>query len=70
MREYYAIPNISEYCAVNQKGDCGVQALLFITLCRMANIPAEWESGLYVSEFLWALMTGRASIYQSTVGFM
>ncbi len=51
MREYYAIPNISEYCAVNQKGDCGVQALLFITLCRMANIPAEWESGLYVSEF-------------------
>lgn len=51
VREYYTIPNVSEYCAVNQKGDCGVQALLFITLCRMAGIPAVWESGLYASEY-------------------
>ncbi|AYW47759.1 transglutaminase [Tetragenococcus osmophilus] len=51
MREYFTIPNISEYCAVNQKGDCGVQAILFITLCRMTGIPAKWESGLYISEY-------------------
>ena len=50
MREYYCIENISEYAAVNLKGDCGVQALLFITLCRMAGIPARWQSGLYVTE--------------------
>lgn len=49
MREYFCIENISEYAAVNLKGDCGVQALLFITLCRMAGIPARWQSGLYVS---------------------
>lgn len=49
MREYFCIGNISEYAAVNLKGDCGVQALLFITLCRMAGIPARWQSGLYVT---------------------
>lgn len=49
MREYFTIENISEYAAVNLKGDCGVQAILFITLCRMSGIPAKWQSGLYVS---------------------
>jgi transglutaminase-like putative cysteine protease len=49
MREYFTIDNISEYGAVNLKGDCGVQAILFITLCRMAGIPARWQSGLYVT---------------------
>ncbi|BDR57455.1 transglutaminase-like domain-containing protein [Xylocopilactobacillus apis] len=51
MREYCTIDNISEYAAVNQKGDCGVQALLFITLCRIAGIPSRWQSGLYVTKF-------------------
>lgn len=51
MREYFTISNISEYAAVNLKGDCGVQAILFITMCRMANIPAKWQSGLYVSQY-------------------
>lgn len=51
MREYFTIDNISEYAAVNLKGDCGVQAILFITLCRMAKIPAKWQSGLYVSQY-------------------
>lgn len=49
MREYFCIDNLSEYAAVNRKGDCGVQAILFITLCRMAGIPARWQSGLYVT---------------------
>lgn len=51
MREYFTVENISEYAAVNLKGDCGVQAILFITLCRMAKIPAKWQSGLYVSKY-------------------
>lgn len=50
VREYFTIENISEYAASNLKGDCGVQAILFITLCRMTGIPAKWQSGLYVSE--------------------
>lgn len=50
MRSYAAIDNISTYAAANLKGDCGVQALLFITLCRASGIPARWQSGWYVTE--------------------
>ncbi|WFA10419.1 transglutaminase-like domain-containing protein [Tissierella sp. Yu-01] len=51
MRPYAAIESIAEYCGYNLKGDCGVQALLFITLCRIAGIPARWQSGLYVTPY-------------------
>lgn len=51
MREYFTIECIPEYCAINLKGDCGVQALLFITLCRMSGISARWQSGLYVTKY-------------------
>ncbi len=43
--EYFVLENISEGCARNFTGDCGVLALLFITLCRCAGIPAQWQSG-------------------------
>lgn len=46
MRAYFTLENIPEFAAKNLKGDCGVQALLFITLCRAAGIPAKWQSGL------------------------
>lgn len=46
MPEYFVLENISESCARNYTGDCGVFALLFITLCRCARIPACWQSGL------------------------
>ncbi len=46
VREYFLIPDIPQYCARNLRGDCGVQALLFITLCRICGIPAKWQSGL------------------------
>lgn len=51
VRSYSAITNIPEYAALNLKGDCGVQALLFITLCRYAGIPAKWQSGLAVTPY-------------------
>lgn len=51
VRPYVAILSIPEYAAYNLKGDCGVQALLFITLCRIAGIPARWQSGLYVNPY-------------------
>lgn len=50
IRSYATIDNISTYAAANLKGDCGVQALLFITLCRASGIPARWQSGWYVTE--------------------
>ena len=49
MPEYFLLDDIAETCAVSRKGDCGVQALLFITMCRIARIPARWQSGLSVT---------------------
>lgn len=46
MRDYFQIDNLNEYCAVNLRGDCGLQALLFIILCRINGIPARWQSGM------------------------
>lgn len=51
VRNYYTIPNIPEYAALGGKGDCGVQVLLFITLCRYVGIPARWQAGLYVTPY-------------------
>ncbi len=46
VRDYTSMDSIAELMAVNRKGDCGMQAILFITLCRIAGIPARWQSGL------------------------
>ena len=45
MRDYFLYENIPEFAALNLRGDCGVQGLLFITLCRLSGIPARWTSG-------------------------
>lgn len=50
MRGYLSLPVIPEYCASRLRGDCGVQALTFITMCRIAGVPARWQSGLYANE--------------------
>lgn len=46
MRSYFCLESIPETGARNLRGDCGVMALLFITLCRCAGIPSRWQSGL------------------------
>lgn len=48
MPSYCVLENLVENCALNYTGDCGILALLFITLCRCAGIPAQWQSGLAV----------------------
>lgn len=48
MPAYFTLESIPENCARSFTGDCGVFALLFITMCRCAGIPAEWQSGLAV----------------------
>ncbi len=49
MRPYFLLDLHADFCALNGKGDCGIQAILFITLCRIAGIPARWQSGLAVN---------------------
>jgi transglutaminase-like putative cysteine protease len=44
-REYSTIPNISMYCYETRHGDCGIQGMLFIVLCRISGVPARWQSG-------------------------
>ena len=45
MPSYFLLENIPDTCACNFNGDCGVFALLFLTLCRCVGIPAQWQSG-------------------------
>ncbi|RLF17149.1 MAG: transglutaminase domain-containing protein [Thermoprotei archaeon] len=47
--EYALYDNIPEYVAKNRRGDCGMQALLFITLCRIVGVPARWQSSWYMN---------------------
>jgi len=54
--EYSTIRNISEYCRAKGYGDCGQEALLFITLCRLNGIPARWQSG-------WNTFPGAKTIH-------
>lgn len=54
--EYSTIRNISDYCRTKAYGDCGQEALLFITLCRLNGIPARWQSG-------WNTVPGGKTIH-------
>ncbi len=58
-REYSTIHNISNYCLVHRYGDCGQEAMLFITLCRYNGIPARWQSG-------WFFFPGGKDIHDWT----
>ena len=46
VRDYASIENLGEYFALRGRGDCGLQALLFIVLARYNGIPARWQSGI------------------------
>lgn len=67
--EYSTIRNIGEYCRSHGYGDCGQEALLFMTLCRLNGIPARWQSG-------WNTFPGAisnhdwAEIYIAPYGWM
>lgn len=43
--EYSTIDSFAQKAITRRKGDCGVQAMLFVTMCRIAGIPARWQSG-------------------------
>lgn len=47
MPAYKMVFSFAEYFASGQRGDCGIHAITFITLCRLCGIPAQWQAGLY-----------------------
>lgn len=49
MPSYQTIPNLAEYGASMLRGDCGIQAALFINLLRESGIKAGWMGGMYVT---------------------
>lgn len=63
---YLQLDCIADQCAKTLRGDCGVFALLFITLCRIAGIPARWQSGWAVRPGRWAPTTGPCSTWPPT----
>ncbi len=62
-REYSTLRNLSMYTYENGYGDCGQQALLFITLCRSSGIPARWQSG-------WVLYPMETNLHDWTEIFL
>ncbi|MCX7641768.1 MAG: transglutaminase-like domain-containing protein [Elusimicrobiales bacterium] len=60
VKPYIFYDNITEWVYSNRKGDCGFQALFFITLLRICGVPARWQSGWYINPYYqsphdWAL---------------
>jgi transglutaminase-like putative cysteine protease len=51
--EYCVIPSFTAKALATHRGDCGVQSMLFITLCRYAGIPARWQSGWETKPVGW-----------------
>ena len=43
--EYSLAPNLAMRALKRRTGDCGMQGLLFINLCRVSGVPARWQSG-------------------------
>lgn len=46
---YLLLDGIADGCAKTLRGDCGVLAITFITLCRLGGVPTRWQSGLYAA---------------------
>lgn len=53
--EYAVLPNIVRKVLACKRGDCGTQALLFISLCRASGVPARWQSGWVMRPKKWNL---------------
>ncbi len=54
--EYSTIPSLAERTFRLRRGDCGAQGMLFIAMCRLAGVPARWQSG-------WATFPGKWNMH-------
>ncbi len=67
--EYCTIPSFAIKAYTDRRGDCGVQNTLFITMCRIAGIPARWQSGFETKPGQWG-MHDWAEIYIAPWGWL
>ncbi|HEX8523882.1 MAG TPA: transglutaminase domain-containing protein [Tepidisphaeraceae bacterium] len=67
--EYTVIPSFAKKCFAMRKGDCGVQSTMFTTMCRIAGIPARWQSGWESKPLGWN-MHDWSEIYIAPWGWL
>lgn len=67
--EYCIIPSLAIKGFSAGRGDCGVQNTIFITMCRIAGIPARWQSGFETKPGNWG-MHDWAEMYIAPWGWL
>ncbi|HEX4794538.1 MAG TPA: transglutaminase domain-containing protein [Humisphaera sp.] len=67
--EYSTIRSLSGKALASRRGDCGVQTMLFIAMCRCAGVPARWQSGWETKPLDWN-MHDWAEIYVEPWGWL
>jgi transglutaminase-like putative cysteine protease len=67
--EYSTIRSLCEKAFRERRGDCGIKAMLFITMCRLAGIPARFQSGWATFPAYWS-MHDWAEIYVEPWGWL
>lgn len=67
--EYSTIENLTKYTFQNGYGDCGQQAMVFITMCKIAGVATRWQSGWYINPQDYN-MHDWAEIYISPYGWI
>ncbi len=68
--EYCTIPSLALKGFRARRGDCGVQNTVFITMCRIAGIPARWQSGFETKPGEQWGMHDWAEIYIAPYGWL
>jgi len=67
--EYCIIPSLALKGFNARRGDCGVQNSVFVTMCRVAGVPARWQSGFETKPGQWG-MHDWAEIYIAPWGWL
>jgi len=67
--EYAIVPCLAMHGFNNKRGDCGVVSMLFITMCRIAGVPARWQSGWETKPVDWN-MHDWAEVYVEPWGWL
>jgi transglutaminase-like putative cysteine protease len=68
--EYATIPSLAVRGFTLRRGDCGVQNTVFVTMCRIAGIPARWQSGFETRPVTGIGMHDWAEIHVAPWGWL